>query len=439
MKYRKTGVDVKSKQQIAEILSNYDIQIHGILQHDKMRRVFSDFLKKKNSEGILLFYIDLNNFHSLQTNEARYHAAKKMMNSYIIEGSPFSIITSNAQRQNMLRIFDKCTIMDCPKNIFDELRENAEIELEDKHLPKFLTSDAFVYLTNTMIKKDPQFLSIIGTPRTPSEILYSMNDDLTEESTITEDDAEVMYKKQGFMYDLNDVSIKDDDFERLYVDIKNTEMWRPVYKSEKKTTYVSKSIFFNGKKGIKKMLETGVVPFTVDEVFNAYTDSDYTQLIEKEISSQTQYDYIVSGKYALSVVNLKYKLRFPLQNRDFSLALSSRREENGAITMLRKSIIHSRIPHNRGYIRGVVTGGIMFEKVAEGLTRYTQSFFVDYGGWITPALFNKLMEFRDNAWHDALAQACLERRIKQLGRPTNSWSVVQTLEHHERYINYRPK
>jgi hypothetical protein len=328
--------------------------------------------------------------------------------------------------------------MDCSRHLFDDLKEEVEIELEDKHLPKFLTTDSFLNHTSSMIKKDPHFLEALGTPRTPTDFMSERTVDNTDTETEVENDTEVIYNKKGFLYDFSDVNITDDDFERLFVDVVNRDMWKPVYTSDKRTVSVSKSEFYNGKKGLKKMFETGVVPYSVDEVFNAYVDAEYLQVVEKEISSQTQVDYVVSGKYAMSVVNMKYKLKFPMQNRDLSLILSTRRENNGAITFLRKSIVHSRIPKNKGFIRAFAAGGIIFEKVGEGLTRYSQSYYVDYGGWITSALFNKLMEYRDNAWHDALNYACLERRMRSLGRPTSSWSVVQTLEHNEREQNYKP-
>lgn len=419
---------------MVRLLSRYHITVDSILQHEPSRKKFKKFLKKEHKDVSFSFLIEAYEYECLfsvsnyENMFARHNIARQIIDNYLGEDAKTPLSVPQERKRAIVVKFDSSSSLDCPKDLFDPARQLILDDLKEDGLKKFLVSDSFVRFSMAMFEKDPHYLSKLDAPQT--------HDELTD-PTIAEDvytdpgDAEKM-SELSIMYDLNKISINEDDFEKLQGEVKNTDMWKAVYSSTKRTVCVSKSSFFNGRKGLKKMLETGVVPYSLDEVFNAYVDTDYQMVIEKEISSQTEVDYITSGVYAMSIVAMKYKLKFPLQNRDFSLALSARREANGSLTFLRKSVIHPLIPQNKGYIRGVVTGGIIFEKAGEGLTRYSQSYYVDYGGFISGALFNKLMEFRDNTWHDALTNACLERRMRKLGRPEKSGSVIQTLEHNER-------
>jgi hypothetical protein len=430
--------DETRREGMLRLLGNYHVTVDSILQNEQTRQKFRKFLKKdfKDEHVCFSFLIDLYEYESLfgisnyECMFARHNVGRSIIDTYICEDAKTPLPVPQEMKRSVVIRFDTSSTLDCPRDLFQELRTTVVLNLKEESLKKFLVSDTFLRFALAMSEKDPKFLDKLDAPLTHDEV----SDEIIEPLEDLQDPGDAEKNSElSILYDLNQISISDDDFDQLHLDVRNTAMWRPVYVSTKRTVSVSRSAFFNGRRGLKKMCESGVVPFTVEEAFNAYVDSDYLQVIEKEISSQTEVDYIIAGKYAMSIVNLKYKLRFPLQNRDFSLILCARRESNGSITMLRKSVVHPLIPVQKGYIRGVVTGGIIFEKVGEGLTRYTQSFFVDYGGWISSALFNKLMEFRDNAWHDALTYACLERRMKRLGRPEKSWHVVQTLEHNEQY------
>ncbi|KAL0478315.1 hypothetical protein AKO1_008579 [Acrasis kona] len=241
-------------------------------------------------------------------------------------------------------------------------------------------------------------------------------------------------KELGVLYNPDLVEIDERDFNRVLSDIKNNTMWKTVFHSDERTVMVSKSPFYNGRKGLKKMCETGVIPYSVDEVFHAYVDADYIQNIESEIHAITNLDYVEKNGKALSVLRFQYKLPFPLTNRDFCLIHSARRIDDGYI-MIRKSIRHNACPISKNYIRAVASGGIVFEKLGENTTRYTQTYFADYGGWILPVIFNKIVEKRDNKWHDAMVSACKIRKEKNSGEknsPELSYRIMDTLKYHDR-------
>ncbi|KAL0485663.1 StAR-related lipid transfer protein [Acrasis kona] len=234
-------------------------------------------------------------------------------------------------------------------------------------------------------------------------------------------------KNAGMLYDPNQIQVTEEDFSRILADIKDKDMWETVFKSDNRTVMISKSVFYNGKKGTKKMCETGVIPYSVEEVFHAYTDKDCIQKIEKEISAITEIDYIESSAFALTVLKFQYNLPFPMSNRDFCLIHSARRYKDGYI-MIRKSVKHPNCPPDKGYIRAVASGGIVFEKLGPNKTRYTQTYFTDYSGWVTSGLFNKIIQMRDNKWHDAMVWSCRVRRDKSLEEPPKkSYGIINTL------------
>ncbi|KAL0477679.1 star [Acrasis kona] len=238
-------------------------------------------------------------------------------------------------------------------------------------------------------------------------------------------------KNLGVLYDPNLIQVTQKDFDRVTCDIKDQDMWKSVYNSKERTVFVSKNPFYNGKKGLKKMKETGVIPFSVDECFNTYIDNACITKVEKEIKKITEIDYVESTSHALTVLRFQYKLPFFLSNRDFCLIHSAKRYGDGYI-MIRKSVNHPDCPTHKNYIRAVATGGIVFEKIDEHTTRYTQTYYADYSGWLTASVFNKIVESRDNTWHDAMIKCCSLRRLEGSGRPILSNRIADTLRYNDR-------
>jgi hypothetical protein len=83
----------------------------------------------------------------------------------------------------------------------------------------------------------------------------------------------------------------------------------------------------------------------------------------------------------------------------------------------------------------LVSGGILFEKIDEYHTRYSQTYFVDYAGWISAGMFKKIIEMRDYYWHNTMIKSVAMRREQGLGRPVVSNRVIDTLEYFERNGN----
>ncbi|KAL0477224.1 hypothetical protein AKO1_005861, partial [Acrasis kona] len=197
-------------------------------------------------------------------------------------------------------------IDDCPFSIpltlFDKVLNECVLDMSES-LEKFLQSSEF----------DPCMRFLINSQMSPVTS--------TAMDTSTDDSEHDLDKNLGVLYDPNIIVTNDKDFDRLINDINDVDMWKSVYKSSERTVSVSQNVFFNEgrKNGLKKMMETGIIPFNVDEVFHAYVDKDYIKKIESEISRITEIDYQETHSHAMTVLRFEYKLPFFLRNRDFCL------------------------------------------------------------------------------------------------------------------------
>ncbi|KAL0482957.1 hypothetical protein AKO1_014105 [Acrasis kona] len=412
-----------------ELLSPYEFTFECIYDNEETRLLFQKYLKKIHNEAPNNFLIEIEKFSNLMSPKTRHVAATKIMTTYIRDGAKEQINLGFAVRQKIIKSYNETTDQECSKNLFDELRIFVYVELKQDCFQGFITHNIFTKFVKKKVKNDPEFLKSISTVKkridieTPSEsedVIFDTNSQL------------------GVLYDPEMMEVTDEDFLRVNRDIADREMWKAVFRSEERAVFVSKNPFYNGKRGLKKMYETGIIPFSAKEAFNAYTDAQHILLIEKEIAKITTVDYQEQDRHALVVLRFQYKLPFPLSNRDFCLLHSAKRDSNGTYSMIRKSILHPDCPVDKNYVRAVATGGIVFEKIDENTCRYSQTYYADYGGWLTASMFNKIVEMRDDSWHHAMIKACRARRVRGLGRPAASNSIINTLEYYEKVKQMPP-
>jgi len=400
-------------------INSYDIAFEAVFDDIDTRECFRDHLKRIYNCEPYNFLCDLQKYITLIGPKSRYCAAKKIVAEYIADNADHCVNVGWKLKQNILRQFALCNENNCPINLFDEVGLCVYVELKQDCFPSFIRSECFQDYVNKKLKSNPEFLKELGAPK--AYVDAEELDDKIEQAEIS---------NLGVLYDPNKIEATDADFDRLLTDIRDKDMWKPVFQSDLRSVFVSKSPYYSGKKGLKKMFECGVLNCTVDEAFNAYADHEQLLKIEKEIRNITIIDYHEGPRFAHVILRLQYKLPFPLKNRDFCLLHSVRKEPNGDITMIRKSVNHPALPVTKQYVRGVVSGGIAFQKIDDTHTMYSQSYFIDFGGHFPAIMFNKVIEMRDNSWHYAMEKAVEKRR--GLGRPVVSNRVIDTLEHFER-------
>jgi hypothetical protein len=406
--------------EIGQTIAQYDVHLETIYDNQTTQKMFAKFLKKQKVVITWKFLNEISKYEKLNTPQSRYTSAKKIIETFLLEKSKKYVAVSQLQKQKTIHKYNSYNATHCPRSLFASIKSTVLGELKEHYLEPFLHSEQFAKFVQKQCKQNPKYLEELGS-------LKPMSEEAEEEKPEPAELANL-----GVLYDPNRIEATNADFDRLLTDIRDKEMWQLVYNSTRddRSVFVSKSPYFNGKKGLKKMFETGILPCTVDEAFNCYADYSELLTIEKEIDDIEMIEYREMERFAATVLRFKYKLPFPLKNRDFCLLHSVRKEPNGNLIMIRKSINHPQCLPNRSFVRGVVSGGIAFEKVDDNHTRYSQSYFVDYGGVLNHVSFNKIIAMRDNAWQDAFIKSIESRR--GLGRPVVSNRVIETLEYFER-------
>jgi len=299
-----------------------------VFDDSNTRECFHTHLKKIHNSEPYLFLCDLERYITLIGPKSRYIAAQKIFTDYLNQGSSKCVNVSHKLRLKVEGQFRTCDENNCPINLFDELRLCVYVEMKQDCFPSFLLSESFHAYVMAKMKKNPAYLEELG--------------ELRQGAQSPEVAAEI--SNLGVLYDPDLIEATNTDFDRLLSDVGDKEMWRPVFKSELRSVFVSKSPYFSGKKGLKKMFETGILNCTVDEAFNAYADHEQLMIIEKEISNITTIEYKEGPKFAHVILRFQYKLPFPLRNRDFCLLHSVRKEPNGDLIMIHKSVNHPDLP-----------------------------------------------------------------------------------------------
>jgi hypothetical protein len=409
---------------LAQTIAQYDIPFENVFDDKILRECFRKHLKTIHNEEPLLFMMELEHYVTLIGIKSRYQAAKKIVAEYLEMNSLHSINISNKLREEAREKVKQSSETSCPKDIFDEIRLAVYLDLK-LCMPAFLASDVFRDFVGTQIVQNPDILNKWGSLKEECNASEVSTDNTTQEP---EPISKLSVRE---LYDPKVIEITDADFERVLNDIANTGMWTSVYESETRTVRVSKETC---SKGLKKLFETSIVPYSLNECLWAYTDEHYHTRMEKE----TKYMRVVSfhkfEKYAGVIIQKDFNVPF-MKKRDFVLLCSSRREPNGSITFARKSVEIDQVPETSSAIRAFICGGMRFEKISENQTRYDMIFFGDLGGWVSASVFNLIMSKRDDKWLKALCKSCEERRHLGLAEPFKSYQVLDTLKYFDKMNN----
>ncbi len=408
------------------LVSNYEVSFAKVFDDPPLRQLFYAYLKSTLNEAPLALLIEIENFSREPTDEQRFYMAHYIASTYVHVGSIKEVNIGNELRTETLTKFEQCTDSDCPANLFDNLGSLVNYELKLENFANFLSTDAFLDHVYDNICMDSKYLQTISAEPT--------TDVSTDELTVQ--NAE-QTSQLGELYNMNDHTVNDEAFELIKNEVHDESMWRPITTTPTRSTMISKNPFYIGKRGLRKFCETGVVPYTVDEVFNTVNDFDnYARKIEKDITGVDQIDMVECGKYAVTILRCKFKMVFPMKNRDFVYGISTKRDYgNNNIVQVRKSVIHEKMPVDKDYIRAVMIGGMVLEQVDETSCRYYQTFVIDMAGWLPLSLFNKLLTLRDDSYYKLLVECCQDRREK-IGNvpPARSNGVVETLRYYEKFI-----
>jgi hypothetical protein len=408
---------------IVKLVSQYDVPFENILDDRTLKPIFQEFLKMNLNEEPYLFMTELDYYVTLIGAKARYKSSHKIAAEFLELNAPKAINISNKLREEARSRINQSSEDNCPKDLFDEIRLAVYLDLKQCS-NGFLDSELFRNHVAEQLKQDPDYMNSLGTikdeARDGSLDENSANTPVRERSSSTKTISDI--------YDPTAITVTDEDFQRVIDDICNKEMWSLVFKSDKRSVLVSKNPAFNGKRGLKRMVESTIFPYPIDEVFFALIDDAYQSKVEKGIHETKFVQCETYGKYMGAIYHSKYK--FPLmKKRDFVILKSCRKEPNGYCIM-RKSVSLEQIPEYSSCIRAFTMGGVLIEKIDDNTTRVCGTYYADLGGFVTPTIYNKLMTLRDDSYYKAVVKACKERRQMGIREPLRSNHNMETLLYH---------
>ncbi|KAL0481783.1 regulator of G-protein signaling [Acrasis kona] len=420
-----------SRESIVRQLSSYDIDFETAFDHKDIRECFYKHLISVHNQSPYLFLTEVEKYMTYISSRARYDAAKKIINLFLTPESTCEINVGHKLRESVIDEFNKSSEKICSRDLFDDIRVCIYAELREDNFPSFLNSKVFIDFMSDSLKEDAQFLSKIGSP---SLVDTQSNDSIScDEKTVA---ASQSGKRNAINYDEKKIEISDADFDQALSDIKDEDMWKLFTQTDRIVINISKESFYHGKRCFKKAREELILPFGVEEVFYAYTDPRYCNTFDKAVKQEVA-NYIIQDKYSIVLFHLKLKLGFPFKNRDFCLLNSCKRLPDGSILSVRKSVESHLVPSRRSHVRAVLVGGMLFEKLKNNRTRMVQSYFVDIGGYITPAIYMKALLNRAaiGDFSEQLQEVCRKRRDDGDKGPVRGkgQTLADPLVHYEGY------
>ncbi|KAL0482568.1 regulator of G-protein signaling [Acrasis kona] len=412
-----------NRDMTVSVIQDIDFDFELVFDDKGMRSCFHKYLIKMHNVEPYLFLVDLERYASYIGPTNRYKCARKIVKTYLRPTTNRGINVPQETKDSILNTFKSCSEIKCPKSLFDDIMTLIYVEFREDCFPIFITSKLFINHAVERSKKDPNFLYTIGRPK-PCIVVCGA-------------DADPNVAQRIMNYDMSKMEISDLDFEEALRGIKNESLWELNTRSETRAVYTSKQLFYCKKRAYKKVLETMTLPYTVDQVFNAMHDPRYIDTIDKQIKYKCVSEQLRNGKYYPLLCSAVLKLSFPFKTRDFSLLCCARRQRDGNIVMIKKSVTSPLLPETSSNVRAVAFLGFLLEAVDGGHTRFSNSLFSDIGGYITPALHTRAVAQRNAGtdFYDALCAACEARLNANEIHPTRNpeYPITDSLTHFEEY------
>ena len=120
------------------------------LQNELFVKSFKDFCQKEFNAENLLFWLEIEAFHSLDPN-ARATASERIYETYVAIDAQFQINISEAMRNST----QKVNPTPVSAKIFDDLQSHVFDQMKIGSLPRFLKTEAFTNIQNVRENGQP--------------------------------------------------------------------------------------------------------------------------------------------------------------------------------------------------------------------------------------------------------------------------------------------
>ncbi|KAL0477318.1 RGS1 [Acrasis kona] len=377
---------------VKDVLSSYDIHFEKLFEHSDLKECFRTYLIKVHNEEPFLFLEEQQKYVDIKDPLLRYKCAERLVLEFINRDSPKELNIGNRLRQETLNKFEQSPKNQPSISLFDDVKVVVYMELKEDSLLTFTSSKLFEAFVVNAIKKDQNYLLQIGTLKAKS--------DATKES-------------RQARYNVDKFEVTNEDFDLIYNDLKNGT-WRT---NNRGTLSVSTNRKFINSRGLRLIREVQRLPFDCEEVFNTVMGSkECSDKIEKYHHTVHEYfDSFVCGNYLVHPFRAVLSCSFPMVDREFCGLQSVRRQPDGSIIAISKSVVNNiLVPANKDFVRAFMLHGQLFENRSGGYSVFSTVSFIDMCGFVNPTVFNQMVKYRTDDKHHrrTILDAIYDRRLE---------------------------
>ncbi|KAF0973578.1 hypothetical protein FDP41_008282 [Naegleria fowleri] len=462
--------ELKQEDDISKMLLQIDLtqphnyRFHKLITDHTFLSKMKDYLSVNSNQNMIIFYETVQEFKMINSNSERFQMAEQIVDHFLNDDSSHKLKFMKLAYGPFRVKFKECSPEHCPKDIFLNLETLALQNLKEEVFPKFIRSKLFIKYIERKKQTDPTFLvRFVKSELTNGDKLsddtsstdyvsnsrmamsntgsYSNDHNVSSESdeVIDVEDYDVkentkICPKCGTeLIDLDNYVFTDKEFQKAIENLHDMNQWRLLHEAGSGRTYASPELLHNHLSNSRRHTQVkyvGEMDCSSHAMFNMWVDPDYIQSREAHLDSSKQLDFIRNGKYA-AVIELEIlKMKFPHQNREFVHAYCCRfDEEEQRYLCISRSVNHPKAPINNKYVRGEVKTAFLVERISDVKCRYYYAVTADFGGWLDPDYYYKMVRKDTQYVHQNLEKLVHQREQFGKKRPEKG-GLIQSLDYY---------
>ncbi|EFC46298.1 RGS domain-containing protein [Naegleria gruberi] len=212
-----------------QLAKMYKFQFEEIYDNHETRALFKQFLiKNQNGENIYFDKTLDSEYKPLKSNRNRYYMAKRIVETFIKEGSPYEVNLSEKVKHALLREFAKASEENCPLDLFDSVQYQVLSSMRMDAYPRFVQSDEFLSFIGSKLLNAKnmhhklRFLKAINAVRKVSPLeLSSSKANLRKSLNVKQKKTEEDQLKEALIMD--QIELEDNAHENLILHIPDAD------------------------------------------------------------------------------------------------------------------------------------------------------------------------------------------------------------------------
>ncbi|KAL9643001.1 hypothetical protein ABK040_010692 [Willaertia magna] len=411
---------LSSPRDSEEQLENYKIKIEAIFDHEESRELFRKFLKQNYNEEPFLFYEMVEKYQKIRLDLNRLQLAEQIIEQFIIVNAKYEVNLSQQIRNEILQNWNKIIeknknkdedLMECPLQLFNFAQNVIFTNLKEDNFVRFLQWEGFKKFVQENLKKNENFLQLIGTKRK----------NLQKQSSFDENEMpnDLESTLQNLQQQQNDNSLKPfGDASSIYITKKDLEItkdlinnfnendWKILQEEIDLKMMISKQLYYFGDKQRPTFLIhfEGFCQGSPKEVMYFHCSQDMQENFDKVFKKRYQMGYLHKDEkkgidYPITFLYSHLKLHFPLSNREFVYAKSvipegkvvEEEDDYENYYIIQKPSVHDDCPLNKKNVRGNHYFVFYSQRKSQTLSKFGLFAFIDMKGNVPLKLSSKVL------------------------------------------------